>query len=463
MDKILVVDDEKNIRDVLAIALKKEGYLVSTADDGDTALNLLCKEHFDLMLADVRMPRMNGLTLLRKVQSASPETVTIMITADTSSDTAVTAMKEGAYDYLTKPFRQLDEIVLVIQNALERKRLKQENIYLKQEIKKQAAVSHIIGKSRQMRDVLQRVEKVAESQGNVLILGESGTGKELIARSVHFNSPRRDRPFVTVNCGALPEPLLESELFGHMKGAFTGAVSNKEGLFEVAHSGSIFLDEIGDTPLSIQVKLLRVLQEKEFRRVGGTKDIKVDVRIIAATNQNLKRLVSEEKFREDLYYRLNVIPIVLPPLRDHLEDIPLLADFFIKRFNRGLGKEVKGINDQAMAALMQREWKGNIRELENLLESAIALSSGEVLTLTDFNEEPRDGEGRDSPTPSTQEGLEDAIGKIEKELLLKALEETNGVQTEAAKRLQINFRSFRYRLQKYGIHSLRTRKDQPLS
>ncbi|MBI3359269.1 MAG: sigma-54-dependent Fis family transcriptional regulator [Nitrospirae bacterium] len=469
MEKILVVDNEKSMRDLLAIMLQKEGYFIDTADDGDTALAILAKDNFDLIITDIKMPRMNGVTLLHEAKAVSPETIVIMMTAYASTETAVEAMKEGAYDYLTKPFR-LEEVSLIIQNALERKRLQRENLHLKQELKGRFAFTQILGKSQKMQKVLELVQKVADQRANILILGESGTGKELIARAIHFNSARKDYPFVAVNCGALPEPLLESELFGHMKGSFTGAISNKEGLFEVAHEGSILLDEIGDTPLSIQVKLLRVLQEKEFRRVGGTKDIRVDVRIIAATNQDLGKLVSAGKFREDLYYRLNVIPILIPPLRDHAEDIPILTDAFIKRFNLALGKQITGIEHSAMQALMRHEWKGNVRELENCLERAVALSTQKILTATDVGfvvgavrEPPLTKAGNLSLTsPSIPESgldLEVSIETLEKGLILTALKETNGVQTEAAKRLHVSVRSLRWRLQKYGIDPTRTCKD----
>src|SRR5581483_11660507 len=453
MEKILIVDNEKSMRDFLSIVLKKEGYLVETAEDGDHALKCFEKDIFDLVLTDIKMPRMGGLELLKALKGVSPETVIVMMTAFASTETAIEAMKEGAYDYLTKPF-QIDEVKLIIKNALERKKLRQENTTLRRELKGQATFTQIIGKSEKMNKVLELVRKVADSRSNILIYGESGTGKELIARAIHFNSSRRERPFVTVNCSALPETLLESELFGHMKGAFTGAIGNKEGLFEVAHEGSIFLDEIGETSLSIQVKLLRVLQEKEFRRVGGTKDLKVDVRIIAATNKELEKLVAEGKFREDLYYRLDVIPIVLPPLRERPEDIPLLADFFLRQFNQSLGKQIDGIEPEAMRLLVNHEWKGNVRELENAVERAVALASEKTLTAADFSEGMLK-QTQTIPIPATipEEGLhlENLIGKIEKELLLKALQETHWVKKEAAKLLHINFRSFRYRLDKYGI------------
>jgi len=457
MEKVLVVDNEKSMRDFLSIVLKKEGYFVETAEDGDQALKLLEKDIFDLVLTDMKMPRMSGLDLLKALKDLSPETIIIMMTAYASAETAVEAMKEGAYDYLTKPF-QIDEVKLIIKNALERRKLRQENTQLRRELKGQATFTQIIGKSEKMKRVLDLVRKVADSKSNVLIYGESGTGKELIARAIHFNSARRDRSFVTVNCSALPEALLESELFGHMKGAFTGAIGNKEGLFEIAHEGSIFLDEIGETSLSIQVKLLRVLQEKEFRRVGGTKDLKVDVRIIAATNRDLEKMVAEGKFREDLYYRLDVIPIDLPPLRERPEDIPLLADFFLRKFNQSLGKEIEGIEPEAMRVLVNHEWKGNVRELENVVERAVALASQKMLTLSDFNQGLlKQAEGFPIPASIPEDGLnlEDLIGKIEKELLLKALQETNWVKKEAAKLLHLNFRSFRYRLDKYGIKKLK--------
>lgn len=457
MEKVLVVDNEKSMRDFLSIVLRKEGYFVETAEDGDHALKVLEKDIFDLVLTDMKMPRMSGLDVLKALKDLSPETIVIMMTAYASAETAVEAMKEGAYDYLTKPF-QIDEVKLIIKNALERRKLRQENTQLRRELKGQATFTQIIGKSEKMKRVLDLVRKVADSKSNVLIYGESGTGKELIARAIHFNSARRDRSFVTVNCSALPEALLESELFGHMKGAFTGAIGNKEGLFEIAHEGSIFLDEIGETSLSIQVKLLRVLQEKEFRRVGGTKDLKVDVRIIAATNRDLEKMVAEGKFREDLYYRLDVIPIDLPPLRERPEDIPLLADFFLRKFNQSLTKEIEGIEPEAMRVLVNHEWKGNVRELENVVERAVALASHKMLTLADFNQGfLKQADTFPIPASIPEDGLhlEDLIGNIEKELLLKALQETNWVKKEAAKLLHLNFRSFRYRLDKYGIKKVK--------
>jgi two-component system response regulator PilR (NtrC family) len=463
VEKILVIDNEKSMRDFLAIVLKKEGYLVAAAENGEAAVQRLEKEIFDLVITDLKMPKMGGIELLKNVKEIHPNTVVLVMTAFASTETAIEAMKEGAYDYLTKPF-QIEEVKLIIRNALEKKRLKEENFRLKRELKDQSTFSNIVGRSEKMKKVLDLVQKVSDSKSNILIFGESGTGKELIARAIHFNSSRREKPFVTVNCGALPESLLESELFGHMKGSFTGAVANKEGLFEVAHEGSIFLDEIGDTSPSIQVKLLRVLQEKEFRRVGGTKNIRVDVRIIAATNKDLEKAISEGKFREDLYYRLDVIPIYLPPLRERVEDIPLLSDHFLKRFNQSLGKQVNDITAQAMKLLAGHEWRGNVRELENVMERAVALANAPSLTANDFKDYlHRSASWVPIQTDIPAEGLnlEGLIGKIEKELLLKALEETHWVKKEAAKWLHLDFRSFRYRLNKYGIQKVKSSKETP--
>ncbi|MFQ5587456.1 MAG: sigma-54-dependent transcriptional regulator [Nitrospiria bacterium] len=453
MNQVLIVDNEKSMRDFLSIVLKKEGYQCKTAEDGQQALAIVENEGASLVITDIKMPKMDGLALLRALKTTSPETATVMMTAFASTETAIAAMKEGAYDYLTKPF-QIDEVKLIIKNVLERKNLRQENTQLRRELKSQSDFTRIIGKSHKMRQVLDLVEKVADNKSNILITGESGTGKEMIARAIHYNSSRRDHSFVTVNCSALPETLLESELFGHMKGAFTGAIANKPGLFETADKGSILLDEIGETSLAIQVKLLRVLQEREIRRVGGTKDIKVDIRIIAATNKNLEDLIDEGKFREDLYYRLDVIPVHLPPLRERPEDVPLLANYFLKKFNDSLGKNIEGIAPEVLRLLMQHEWKGNVRELENVLERAVALTSNTILSFEDFSGnlmKPPKSVPVPSAIPEDGLDLEELIGNIEKELLLKALEETRWVKKEAAKRLHLNFRSFRYRLAKYDI------------
>ncbi|MCP9450678.1 MAG: sigma-54 dependent transcriptional regulator [Nitrospira sp.] len=438
MEKILVVDDEESLRDVLSIMLKRTGYTVTSVADGEQALEILNKEIFDLVITDLRMPKIDGMEVLKAAKSAAPETVVLVITAFASAESAVEAMKQGAYDYLTKPF-QIDEVQLIIRNALEKRRLTTENMLLKREIASRASFSQLVG------------------QSNVLICGESGTGKELVARAIHYNSARSAMPFVAVNCSAVPETLLESELFGHMKGSFTGAVSNKVGLFEVADGGTIFLDEIGDTPPSIQVKLLRVIQEREFRRVGGHQDVKVDVRIVAATNKDLEKAVADGSFRQDLYYRLDVIPIRLPPLRMRTGDIPLLVDHFLERFSKESGKPVPTLSPDAMRVLLEHEWRGNVRELENLIERVVAFSKGETVTDAEVRgwlhrpvaPEPQ----RLVPLELTDEGvdLEGLVNRIERDLLLKALERSKWVKKKAARLLRLNTRSFRYRLEKYAI------------
>ncbi|HEX5645369.1 MAG TPA: sigma-54 dependent transcriptional regulator [Nitrospira sp.] len=457
MEKILVVDDEPSLRDVLSIMLKRTGYEVTSVADGEAAVELVQKEIFDLVITDLRMPKVGGMDVLKAVKSASPETVVLVITAFASADSAVEAMKQGAYDYLTKPF-QVDEVQLIIRNALEKRRLTTENILLKREMASQSSFAQLVGQSDVMQKVFEIVRKVADSKSNVLICGESGTGKELVARAIHYNSARSPMPFVAVNCSAVPETLLESELFGHMKGSFTGAISNKAGLFEVANGGTIFLDEIGDTTPTIQVKLLRVIQEREFRRVGGSQDIKVDVRIVAATNKDLEKAVADGSFREDLYYRLDVIPIRLPPLRLRSGDIPLLVSHFLERFAKESGKPVSVLSPEAMHVLLAHEWRGNVRELENLIERVVAFSTGGTVTDTDVQGwlhrslSPQQPQAR-VPVDLTDEGvdLEGLVNGIEKDLLLKALERSKWVKKKAARLLRLNTRSFRYRLEKYAI------------
>jgi two-component system response regulator PilR (NtrC family) len=452
------------MRDFLSIMLKKEGYSVTTAEDGEAAGRLIRKEMFDLVLTDVKMPKISGLQVLKTVKEASPDTIVLMITAFASTEAAIEAMKEGAYDYLTKPF-QIEEVKLIIRNALEKKRLRAENQLLKKKVRGTATLEDIIGRSGPMQNVMQVMKKVADTQSNVLILGESGTGKELVAQAIHSDSRRKDKPFVTVNCSALPEPLLESELFGHMKGSFTGAHVSKPGLFEVAHEGTIFLDEIGDTPSGIQAKLLRVLEEKEFRRIGGTQNIRVDVRIIAATNKDLEKAVAEGTFREDLYYRLDVIPIHLPPLRDRVEDIPLLVRHFLTIMNQGLNKKIRMVTPEAMKALQAHPWRGNVRELENVMERVVALTTGEAIELNDVTEclQKPVGLKEMSSASLPPEGLDldKVIGDLEKVFLLKALERSNWVKRDAAKLLHLNMRSFRYRLEKHGIRKHRDPGSPP--
>ncbi|HBH79387.1 MAG TPA: Fis family transcriptional regulator [Nitrospira sp.] len=456
MEKILVVDDEQSLREVLSIMLKRAGYAVTIAMDGEDAVELLQKEIFDLVITDLRMPKVDGMEVLKAVKSASPETVVLIITAFASADSAVEAMKQGAYDYLTKPF-QVDEVQLIIRNALEKRRLTTENMLLKREMASQSSFAQLVGQSEAIQRVFEVVRKVADSKSNVLICGESGTGKELVARAIHYNSIRSALPFVAVNCSAVPETLLESELFGHMKGSFTGAIANKAGLFEIANGGTIFLDEIGDTTPTIQVKLLRVIQEREFRRVGGSQDIKVDVRVVAATNKDLEKAVADGSFREDLYYRLDVIPIRLPPLRMRTGDIPLLVNHFLERFAKESGKPKPVFSSDAMHVLLEHEWRGNVRELENLIERVVAFSVDGPVTDADVRgwlhrpTAPPPVQG--VPLDLTDEGLdlEGLINGIEKDLLLKALERSKWVKKKAARMLRLNTRSFRYRLEKYAI------------
>ncbi len=456
MEKILVVDDEQSLRDVLSIMLKRAGYAVTSAMDGEEAIELLNKEIFDLVITDLRMPKIDGMEVLKAVKSASPETVVLIITAFASADSAVEAMKQGAYDYLTKPF-QVDEVQLIIRNALEKRRLTTENMLLKREMASQSSFAQLVGQSEAMQKVFDVVRKVADSKSNVLICGESGTGKELVARAIHYNSARSVMPFVAVNCSAVPETLLESELFGHMKGSFTGAIANKAGLFEVADGGTIFLDEIGDTTPTIQVKLLRVIQEREFRRVGGNHDVKVDVRVVAATNKDLEKAVADGSFREDLYYRLDVIPIRLPPLRMRTGDIPLLATHFLERFAKESGKPKPVISQEAMHVLLSHEWRGNVRELENLIERVVAFATAELVTDAEvhgwLHRPATQSQHPTMPMDLTDEGLdlEGLINGIEKDLLLKALERSKWVKKKAARMLRLNTRSFRYRLEKYAI------------
>jgi two-component system response regulator PilR (NtrC family) len=451
MSKILVIDDEQSMRDFLSIMLKKEGHDVVAAENGTDALKAVQTEIFDLVISDVKMPGLNGIDVLKTVKEVSPETVVIMITAYATAETAVEAMKLGAYDYITKPFK-VDEIKLIIQKALEKGHLRKENILLRREIESRAGFESFIGKSEPMQKIFSLIRQVADTRSTVLVTGESGTGKELVARAIHFNSTRKDKPFVTVNCGALPETLLESELFGYMKGAFTGAAANKQGLFEAANSGTIFLDEISATTPALQIKLLRVLQEREFMRLGGTSDIKIDVRVIAASNKDLLTEVSKGAFREDLYYRLNVIQIHLPALRDRKEDIPVLVDFFMNKFSAG--KEPKKITSDAMKMLMSCRWAGNVRELENTIERLMILAPGDTIDLEHVPESVKDLQPCSELVPSNipDEGLnlEALLENAEKALLQKAMDKAGGVKTEAAKLLGLSFRSFRHRLQKYG-------------
>jgi two-component system response regulator PilR (NtrC family) len=455
-DKILVADDEQSMREFLDIMLKKEGYKVSLASNGEEVVKLVDNDLFDLVLLDIRMPKLDGISALKKIKANAPETIVIMITAYASADTAIKAMKEGAYDYITKPFK-VEEIKLIIKNALEKKNLQKENILLKQVVRDRYHFGNIIGQSPKMMALYDFLEKVSPTKTNILIAGESGTGKELVAKAIHYNSPRKEKPFVTLNCGAIPESLIESELFGHMKGAFTDAIATKKGLFEVADEGTIFLDEISELPLLMQVKLLRVLQDKEFKRVGGTEDILVDVRIISATNKDLEEGVKEKRFREDLFYRLNVIQIKLPPLRDRKEDIQILANHFLKKYSEELSKNILKITPEALQILLNYDYPGNVRELQNIIERAVALESSQELTAYNLSSylsgQPLLKKGPiDIEIPSEGIDLEKMVEDLERTLLLKALDKTKGIKKKAAELLHINFRSMRYRLEKYGLN-----------
>ncbi len=449
--KILVVDDENSLRDMLSILLQREGYLVDQAEDGAVAFARIQENHYDLIISDIQMPRVTGIELLRQLRDQDNDVTVMMITAFSSTEEAVEAMKLGAYDYITKPFKN-DEIRLVIKNALEREHLQQENRQLKQQLGQRFSFQNLIGKSSAMSKLITLMERIAPSQANVLITGESGTGKELVAQALHLNSDRKKHPFVPINCGAIPENLLESELFGHEKGAFTGADRRKDGLFESADNGTLFLDEIGELPMGMQVKLLRVLQEREFRRVGGTKNISLNIRLVAATNQNLSEMIKEGTFREDLFYRLNVVSIELPPLRSRPDDIPLLINSFYQRLT---GKGEYCIQKQALELLLNYDWPGNVRELENLVERCVVLGDGEELTIECLPDQIRNKNrnlcGLIGDLPDDGFDLEEWLENLERTVLLQALQKSGGVRKRAAELLGINFRSIRYRLGKLGI------------
>jgi two-component system response regulator PilR (NtrC family) len=452
--RVLVVDDERSMRELLEIVLRREGYEVLTADNGRAALSTLERQSVDLLISDIKMPDMTGVEVLRAARGIDPDMLAIMITAFASTETAVEALRLGAHDYISKPFK-VDELKLRVRKALERLQLQQENLLLKRTLRSSHQFCNIIGRSEAMLAVFRLVETIATTNSTILVTGESGTGKELVARAIHFSSLRRERPFVALNCGALTETLLESELFGHMRGSFTGAAANKKGLIEVAERGTIFLDEIGDMSPMMQVKLLRVLQERRFRRVGGTEEIEADIRIIAATNQDLAKLVSEGKFREDLYYRINVIPVHLPALRERRDDIPLLAEHFLARYSEQMSKKLTSISAEAMRHLTAYDWPGNIRELENVIERAVALEQTPTI-LPDSLPNHVVGQG---PRPGTQavelpkEGidLEQHVQGVEREFIAQALRRAGGVQVKAAELVGMSFRSFRYYAKKYNL------------
>jgi two-component system response regulator PilR (NtrC family) len=455
--RVLVVDDERSMRELLSIVLRRDGYEVLIAEDGAAAVELLKRERVDILITDIRMPQMSGVDLLREAKRIAPDIVSIVMTAFASTETAVEALRLGAADYVHKSPNAASELRLRVGRELERKRLQQENVLLKRAMKTSHQFSNIIGTSSQMLALFQMVETIAPTSSTVLITGESGTGKELVARAIHVNSPRRERPFVAVNCGALSETLLDSELFGHMRGAFTGADSNKKGLIEVAEKGTIFLDEIGEMSAVVQVKLLRVLQERKFRRLGGTEEIEADIRIIAATNRDLSKMVAEGGFREDLFYRINVIPLRLPSLRERMDDIPLLAEHFVARFAEQMGKPITGISGAALARLKGYGWPGNIRELENAMERAVALEQTPTILTDSLPEGMATREPEPTAAPSAEAfpdagfDLERHVQDIEREYIAEALRRAGGVKVKAAELLGMSFRSFRYYTKKYNL------------
>jgi len=448
--RILIVDDELSMREFLSILLEREGYEVAVAADAEEALGQIDGSLFDLVISDVQMPGLNGIELLARIKQMAPDTAVLMVTAFSTADQAVEAMKLGAYDYISKPFKN-EEIKVLISKALERQGLKRENTILRQEVAQRDGFCGIIGKSAKMRELFDMIQKVAPSQSSVLILGESGTGKELAARAIHGCSPRKAKPFVAVNCGAIPESLIESELFGHKKGAFTGAVADRPGLFEQAEGGTLFLDEIGELPLLLQTKLLRVLQEREFRRVGDAKVCKTDVRVLTASNRDLAEDIKNAGFREDLYYRINVVQIVMPPLRERIEDIPLLVEHFCRKFRPDAPAAV---SPGALKALMNYGFPGNIRELENIVERSLILDS-ELIAEASLPKQVAAGRtpclSADVTIPDEGMFLEPLLEDLERQYLLKALEKTGGAKKKAAELLGMSFRSFRYRLAKLGM------------
>jgi len=449
---VLIVDDEVGTRESLKMILKKD-YAVFLAKDAEEAM-LQSREHSpDVILLDIILPDLDGLKLLEKIKQKEPDAIVIMITATKTVKTAVEAMKLGAYDYVTKPF-DVDELRLIVSRALSTQALEKEVRYLRKEIDKSFVFENIIGKSKAMKEIFGIVRQIADTKSTILVMGESGTGKELISRAIHYNSNRKNYPFVTINCAAIPETLIESELFGHEKGAFTNAIEKKLGRCEAAQQGTLFLDEIGELSLATQAKILRFLEEKEFNRVGGSKTIKVDVRLITATNKDLNQLIKKGAFREDLYYRINVVPIIVPPLRERREDIPSLLDHFIKKYNEEGNKRVQGVSKEALALMMNYEWPGNVRELENSIERVIALTSNEYIQPDEL------------PIPlaniSKINGLRESIlsGKVsflkaeeefEKRIILDALKKTNYVQSHAAEMLGISRRILKYKMDKLGI------------
>jgi two-component system response regulator PilR (NtrC family) len=463
VNRILIVEDEKSMRDLLALMMRKEGYSVETAESAIVAKQRIDHDDpYDLVISDISMPEMSGLELLRHSRRVATETEVILMTAFGSKQTAIEALNAGATYYVEKPF-DLDEMNTVVRKTLQQKfiateneNLKLQNRDLRAELGDRYGFDGLIGRSSKMQSIFGLIRRVASTGSTIMISGESGTGKELIARAVHYNSGRGERPFVSINCGALPDELLESELFGHMKGSFTGATVNKKGLFEVASGGTIFLDEIGETSPAMQIKLLRVLQERKIRRVGGTEESPVDVRVITATNQDLDEMVRLKQFREDLFYRVNVIAIRMPALREKTEDIPMLAEHFLEKYRHRIGKPLgDGISKEAMESLESYGWPGNVRQLENVIERAVALEAGDEISRDSLPPEVREGRGSagevEISLPDEGLDLEQRLEELRRRYMLGAMERSGGVQTRAAELLGMTFRSFRYFAKKYRI------------
>ena len=452
--RLLVADDERSMRELLSIVLRREGYDVTVAENGRAAVEQLESRRFDLLISDIKMPDMSGVDVLRAAKRLDQDILGIMITAFASADTAIEAMRLGAHDYLSKPF-DVDELKIKVRNALEQRQLRQENVLLKRTLGSTHQFANIIGRSDKMLGIFKMIEQIARTDSTVLVSGESGTGKEWVARAIHFYSLRREHPFVAVNCGAIPDTLLESELFGHMKGAFTGALANKKGLIESAERGTLFLDEIGEMNPMMQVKLLRVVQERKYRRLGGVEELEASIRVITATNQDLAKMVAEGKFREDLFYRINVIPIHLPPLRERGNDVALLADHFLVKYAEQMGKSISGISQEALQLLQAYEWPGNIRQLENVIERAVALEKSQAILPESLPEHiakrvPK-GPAAAGLLPESGFNLEEHVEGLEKEYITQALARAGGVQVKAAELLGIPYRSFRYYAKKYNL------------
>lgn len=459
--RILVVDDELSLREFLEIFLKKEGYEVQTAKDGKEGWDLIEKKSFDMVISDLKMPKMSGIELLTQAKERNKDLLFIMMTAFGTTETAVEAMKLGAYDYILKPFK-LDEVRIILKQALRSQSLETENRLLKKELSEKNAFHHLIGDSKAMHQVFDLIQKAAQNPVNVLITGESGTGKEMIAKAIHYTGDFKEKTFVPINCGAIPPSLMESEMFGHKKGAFTGAIQDKKGLFEVASGGTLFLDEIGELLLDLQSKLLRALQEKKIRPVGGIEDISVKVRLIAATNRNLEERVRKKEFREDLFYRLNVLNIEAPSLRERRTDISMLAQHFLEKYCHILKKSISSISHEAMDILKSYDYPGNVRELENSIERAVALERESMIFPESLPPAMLSFSPQSNPEVSSQNidfkngkvvNLEDILNQIERSFLIKALEATKGVKKKAAQLLNITFRSIRYRLKKFNLDS----------